>query len=297
MISRRIQAAYSNRARSSLLDFFANGGTGNAMLDDTYTRLLAIATTEQTAASMLVGIILMQMLTGFGLDSTNDNGLRSLVQPAKDAIQAWLDEATADDQAARTAAATARRERESTIRSLFGPEKMLAARERFDALRSHLLANNDYYAFQLLTELIGQGRYQPPLAVIQYLPFVDPRPIAVVDGKLCFAIVAAGSATLAPILATLDTLAHGIVNQDDEADVQLPTPGMVVEPKLSMCGAAEPDAEQPRRIELEQRQAIATQALHEAERREKRLAGTSPNLDPFEPPAPAIRVVLERPLP
>ena len=297
LVARLIRATYSNRSRSSLVAFFAAGGSGNAQLDDAYRMLLGMLTSESDAAGMMVTFMLLQMTSNFHWSPTNDNGIRPLIQPAKDAAQAWLDEAATEDQAARVAAAAARRERESTVRSLFGPDRMLAARERFDALRGHLLDNNDYYAFQLLTERIAQGRYQPPLAILQYLPYVGTRPIAVVDGKLCFPIVPAGSAALAPILAVLAKLADAIANDDDETDVQLPTPGMVVEPKLSMCSSAEPDAQQAREIELEQRQALAAQARLEAQRREKRLGLATPDLDPFEPPSPAIRVTLDQPEP
>ena len=89
-------------------------------------------------------------------------------------------------------------------------------------------------------------------------------------------------------------LVDAVTNDGREVDVTLPTPGFVVEPKLSMCTAAEPYIEEARRIELEQRQALAIQAGMEAKRRTRLMEGPQPSLEPFDREAAAIKVSLQQ---
>ena len=77
-------------------------------------------------------------------------------------------------------------------------------------------------------------------------------------------------------------------------EVAVPTPGFVVEPKLSNCSAAEDFVEQSRRIELTLRAAQADQARWEASRREQLLGQSPPQLGSFEPLSPALKVDLQQ---
>lgn len=297
-VGRLVNAAYATGARASLAAMIQNHVRGiNATLDAIVDSLARLpVSSDAQARNLIVMVILYVVDQRVGFATTVDGGVKPLVQPAKDAIKPWLDERSGQDQAARTAAAAARTAREGAITAMFPTSKVLAARERFDALKRHIEDNNDYYAFLLLTEQIARGRYVAPPAIGLFLPLITPRPVAVIDGRLCFAFNADAPGARA-VFDRIGKLTQGLVNDGKALEVTLPTPGFVIEPKLSMCSAAESYVEEARRIELEQRQALAIQAEMEAKRRRALIEGPTPVLDPFDPTPAALRIALEQPQP
>lgn len=297
-VGRCAYAAYPTGAQAALDSLIANHLRGsNQVLDVMIDGIARFPRSgDSTAVHLLVSVLVFIAYSRIGFTATLDAGIRNLIQPAKDAIKAWLDERGAQDQATRTAEAAAKAAREASIAAMFPPTKVLAARERFDALKRHIEDNNDYYAFMLLTDQIARGRYVAPPMIGAFYPAVLPRPVAVVNGRLCFPIDP-DAPGMASVFAQLAKMTTTVKNDGKEVEVKLPTPGFVVEPKLSMCSAAEPFIEEARRIDLQQRQALADQAHDEAKRRGLRLSGANPTLDPFDPAPATIRVVLDKPAP
>jgi hypothetical protein len=118
--------------------------------------------------------------------------------------------------------------------------------------------------------------------------------MAVVRGRLAYAIDLSVSSQFASAAELLAKVIDAIPGEPTKSDVVLPTPGFVVEPKLSCCSSCEEFVEESRTIELALKTAQADQAKWEANRREKRITQATPDLQPFDPVEPAFKVSVQQ---
>lgn len=292
LLEARVKSAYAGQAKQTALNAIANNRTGSQFIDTIVMTWNAATLTESSAADSLASAIVAAIAQSPGLGATDSNGVKQLAQAAKAAVAAWMAAARKDDDEA----AQRRRDHRATFSSVFPAGNVLAAQERFDALQRHLRANADYYANVMVTDMISRGQFPVPIALLPYASFVSLQPIAVVRGRLAYAIDVSS-----PQFATAAGLLKGIIDslptEAESDEISLPTPGFVVEPKLSCCSAGEDFVEESRRIELELKQAQADQAKSEARRREKRIDAATPDLEPFDPIQPSFRVSVQQEAP
>lgn len=289
LLEARVRAAYSGQAKQTALDAIANNGTGSPFIDGVVMTWNAATLTESSAAGSLASAIIGAIALSPGLGATDGNSVKQLAQAAKAALAAWSAAARKDDGEA----AQRRSDHRATFTSVFPAANVLAAQERFDALQRHLRANADYYANVMVTDMISRGQFPVPVDLLPYVSFVALQPIAVVRGRLAYA-VDLSSPQFAAAAALLKSVIDSLPGTTETDEIALPTPGFVVEPKLSCCSAGEDFVEESRRIELELKQALADQAKLEAKRREKRINEATPDLDPFEPIQPSFRVSVQQ---
>jgi hypothetical protein len=216
--------------------------------------------------------------------------VKQLFKTAAAALATW----TSDVAKSEAAAAEERRDRQTTFSTVFPAANILAAQERFDALVRHLRLNADYYAQVIVTDMVSRGQFPVPTELLPFSGSVALQPMTVVRGRLAYEIDLSSSARFASASALLQSVIAAIPNEEETDEVTLPTPGFVIEPKLSSCSACEDFVEESRRIELAVKTAEADQAKWEATRREARLTQTTPELESFEPPEPTLRIHIEQ---
>jgi len=289
LLQTRVKAAYAGQAKQTALNAIANNRTGSAFIDDIVMTWNAATLTESSAGDSLASAIIGAIANSPGLGATDSNGVKQLAQAAKAALAAWSAAARKDD----SEATQRRRDHRATFTSVFPAGNVLAAQERFDALQRHLHANADYYANVMITDMISRGQFPVPMDLMPFASFVTLQPIAVVRGRLAYA-VDLSSPQFASAAGLLKTVIDSLPETTETDEISLPTPGFVVEPKLSACSACEDFVEDSRRIELELKQAHADQAKIEASRRDKRITGSTPVLDPFDPIQPSFRVSVQQ---
>jgi hypothetical protein len=289
LLEARVKVAYAGQAKQTALNAIANNRTGSTFIDDIVMTWNATTLTESSAADSLASAIVGAIANSPGLSATDSNGVKQLAQAAKAALAAWSAAARKDD----SEATQRRSDQRATFTSVFPAGNVLAAQERFDALLRHLRANADYYANVMVTDMISRGQFPVPMDLLPYSNFVSLQPIAVVRGRLAYA-VDLSSPQFAAAAGLLKTVIDSLPETTETEEISLPTPGFVVEPKLSCCSACEDFVEDSRRIELELKQAHADQAKLEASRRDKRINRSTPVLDPFDPIQPSFRVSVQQ---
>jgi hypothetical protein len=282
-VEARVRSFYVGQAKATIDGVVQAHGTGNPIIDAFFLGWATLVISEQFAMDLIVGVILSQLGQMPGFTTTNDLGIKGLAQTAAAALKAWIDVAKTRQTAA-----------DQAFSSMFPPSQVLAARERFDALVHHLKSYSDYYAFAVMSDLISRNQLVLPPALLAYRLFIAPQPVAVVAGRLAYAIDLSSTSQFAPVVTAIEAIIASIQDDGPSGEVTLPTPGFVVEPKLSNCSACEGFVEKSRHIELELRKAQADQAKYEASRREKRLVSTPPNLDPFDPGEPTLKIDLQQ---
>jgi hypothetical protein len=290
LLEARIRTAYAGQAKATALAMIAANATGNLWIDTVVNTWNANTLTESSAAGAIANAIIGAMAQSPGFGATDSNGVKQLAQSAKAALATWTAAATKSDEEA----AEARRNHQTTFATVFPAANVLAAQERFDALVRHLRANADYYANVMVTDMISRGQFPVPIDLLQFAGFVALQPMTVVRGRLAYAIDLSSSPQFAAAATLLQSVIDAIPDTTETDDVTLPTPGFVIEPKLSCCSACEDFVEESRRIELVLKAAQADQARWEASRREKRISQATPDLNPFEPIQPAIKVSVEQ---
>jgi hypothetical protein len=205
------------------------------------------------------------------------------------ALTRWTGAADEDEAAAEEA----RRNHQTTFTTVFPPANVLAAQERFNALVLHLRANADYYANVIVTDMVSRGQFPVPTELLPMAGFVALQPMTVVRGRLAYRIDVTSSTQFDAARKLLQGVIDSIPDDTQGDEVTLPTPGFVVEPKLSCCSACEEFVEESRNVELTLRTAQADQEKWESARREARLSQATPDLEPFDPIAPNFRVTVE----
>jgi hypothetical protein len=290
LIESRVRAAYSGQAKSTLMALAAANSTGNPFIDGLVATWNSLTQTEGSAAGAISNAIVGAIALSPGFGATEGNGLKERFAATAAALAKWTAGAEKDE----AAAAEARRNHQTLFSSVFPAAAVLAAQERFDALVRHLRANADYYANVMVSDMISRGQFPVPPELLPHAAWIALQPMAVVRGRLAYAINLAASPQFAAAVALLQTVIAAIPGDDETGDMVLPTPGFVVEPKLSCCSACEEFVEESRKTELALKAAHADQAKWEATRRERRLALGTPNLDPFEPLQPAIKIQMEQ---
>jgi hypothetical protein len=288
LVKARVRTTYNGMALRIVQFLAAGNRTGNSIIDGALALWDAWTQTENNSMDKIVDFILAAMANSPGFGATDAAGLKQFAQALSTTLAAW----TADTNAGATAAADAKRAHQALFASVFPPADLLTAQERFDALVRHLQAYGDYYANVMITDLISRGQFRLPPALLPYLGCISLEPVAVVDGQLAYAIDLTASTQFASAATYLQTIVGQVDATPTTGDVALPTPGFVVEPKLSCCSACEDFVEQSRTIQLELKQAEADQAKFEASRREQLLAASQ--YGPFDPIAPAVKVDVEQ---
>jgi hypothetical protein len=288
LLDPRIRPIYQGDAKNTVLSLIHGNKTGNDFIDGIVMRLSENLLTEDFAMGSIVNAILGAMSLSPGFGTTDANSVDQLVKTVTTMLAAWKKDA---GQSAAAAAQT-RQAHQSLFVSVFPPGTVLTAMERFDALVRHLGAYSDYYANSILTDLISRGQFSVPVALLPFLGFVSPNPVAVVQGKLAYAIDLSSSPSFSAAIQLLQGIVDALPDETTTGEVTLPTPGFIVEPKLSCCSACEDFVESSRTIELDLRRAQADQAKREAERRERLLGQTPPKLEPFDPGEPKLRIDL-----
>ena len=293
LVEARIRHTYSGMALSSVAFLQAGNRTGNVFIDgavDVWNTLTG-QNSENGAANAIVNAILWTMGLSPGFGTTDAAGLEQRAKVVTNSLAAWV----TDTQNAATTASQARDAHKAVFAAIFPPADVLMAQERFDALVKHLQAYDDYYANIVVTALISRGQFQTPPALLPWLGIIAPQPTAVVNGKLAYAVDLSVSSQFDAGVAYLQTIVNLIPTDASSSEVTLPTPGFVVEPKLSCCSACEDFVEQSRTIDLELKQAQADQAKFEASRRQSLLAAAQ--YDPFDPIEPALKISVEQTAP
>jgi hypothetical protein len=288
LVNTRIRNTYTGMALRIMQFLSQNNMTGNIFVDAAISFWNSISQTENNSLDAIVNLILGEMGNSPGFGATDGANINTLAMALSSTLAAWV----ADTTGTATAAADAKAAHISTFAATFPPADLLIAKERFDALVKHLLAYSDYYANVIITDLISRGQFQTPTALYPYLGFISPVPIAVVGGKLAFQIDLSGSTQFGGAITYLQNLLAAMDSTALTDDAVLPTPGFVVEPKLSCCSACEDYVEQSRQIDLELKQAQADQARFEASRRQELLAAGT--LDPFDPIEPALKLIVDQ---
>jgi hypothetical protein len=291
LVEARIRSAYSGMALRVVRFLAAGNKTGNQFVDGAVSLWNSLTQTENNSLDAIVSLILGAMSNSPGFGATDGIGLKQFAQGLSTTLAAWV----ADNQTDATAAANAKTAHKDLFASIFPPGALLAAQERFDALQRHLQAYSDYYANVIVSDLISRGQFPLPSALLPYLGCISLQPMAVVDGQLAYAIDLSVSSQFNAAANFLNGIVSGIDPSTKTDEVALPTPGFVVEPKLSCCSACEDYVEAARTIDLENKQALADQAKFEASRREQLLAAGK--YDPFDPIEPAIKVNVEQTTP
>lgn len=291
LVESRIRSAYAGMAKASVQTLMAGNATGNPFIDGIVSFFANIALTENSAAGAIVNAILGDMGLSPGFGATDANGVKQLGQTATTALAAWL----GDTQQDAKAAAQARQNHQSTFATVFPPATVLAAQERFDALIRHLRAYSDYYANVVITDLVSRGQFPLPPVLAPYVGFIGLQPLTVVGGRLAYALDLSVGGQFGAAQAILAKLVDQIPDDAVTGEAVLPTPGFVVEPKLSCCSGCEDYVEESRQVDLDLRRAQVEQARREAERRAQRLAANPPQLEPFEPVEPHLAIDLTQP--
>lgn len=289
-IESRVRAVYAGMSKNTVLNMMAGNATGNAFIDGLVIGWAQLTLTESSAAGAIKDAIIGSMALSPGFGSSESNGVAQLSKGVGTALAAW----TRDSAKDQTAAAEARRAHQSTFASTFPAATVLVAQERFDALVRHLRVNADYYANALVTDMISRGQFPVPPELLPYAAFVALQPMAVVRGRLAYAIDLSASSEFTTAAALLEKVMEAIPSEQKTSEVVLPTPGFVVEPKLSCCSSCEEFVEESRTIELALKAAQADQAKWEASRRQKLLTQATPNLQSFEPAEPAFKVSVQQ---
>jgi hypothetical protein len=196
--------------------------------------------------------------------------------------------------AATAAAADAANDKaahQAALDALIPPAKLLDARERFDSLSSHLLQYGDYYRFHILMDRRASGEDLRPPTIASLGDSVDPTPVALINGKLAYQVnldAMPGAADLLEKLLDVENMPP----PSEAEQFTLPTPGLVIEPKLSNCSACEDFVEEGRKIELRLRHFQAEQARLEVERLRARLNHNPPILSDDATVIPPLTVNL-----
>lgn len=172
----------------------------------------------------------------------------------------------------------------------YGLDVVADARERQEALLTHLANHADYYRYVLFQALPpGEQldlltRMAPQLEI----GFFEPRVVAFSGSSLAVPLTPTGGNELATFIGQLrDTVAREARSAQHAADalypddIILPTPGVVVETSLGSCNALEPTRLRMREVEIELAEARLGNISAERARREARLAATPPLLDGF----------------
>lgn len=290
LVEARVRTAYAGMAKKTLQDLTKANGTGNDLIDAHVFLWNELTQTEISATAAISNAIVGTLGLSPGFGATEANGVKQLFAATSIALGRW----TSGDDDGDAAAAEARRNRQATFDAVFPAANVLAAQERFDALVLHLRANADYYANVMVTDMISRGQFPVPPELLPYAGFVALQPMTVIGGRLAYAIDLAASKQFAAALTLLQKVIDAIPGETETGEITLPTPGFIVEPKLSSCSACEGFVEDSRKIELTLKEAQADQSRSEATRRERRLALSDPNLDPFEPAPPALKINVEQ---
>jgi hypothetical protein len=284
LIEARVKGAYGGMAKATALDVIASNGTGNSWIDTIVNTWNANTLTESSAAGALANAIIADLSASPGFGGTDSGGAAAAFKAVTAALAAW----TAGLATDAAAAAERRRDHQTAFADTFPPANVLAAQERFDALVRHLQANADYYANVRVTDMIARGQLAVPPELLQYFPFVALQPMTVVNGRLAYAVDLSSSPGFSPAEKLLQSVVDALPDDPEQGEISLPTPGFVVEPKLSCCSACEDFVENSRKIELDLKTAQADQAKWEASRRKARVDAAE--LGSFEPTEP-VRIM------
>ena len=290
LLEARVRAAYSGQEKATALNAIAANATGNPWIDAAVNTWNAATLTPSSAAGGISSAIIGSIAMSPGFASTDSNDVKQLFKIAAAALATWTSDAAKSEEAA----AEARRNHQTTFTTVFPAANVLAAQERFDALVRHLRLNADYYAQVIVTDMVSRGQFPVPTDLLPFSGFVALQPMTVVRGQLAYAIDLSSSAQFASALALLQSVIAAIPNEKETDEVTLPTPGFVIEPKLSCCSACEGFVEESRQIELALKTAEADQAKWEATRRETLVTQATPDLDPFVPIEPTLKIRLEQ---
>ena len=290
LLEARVTATYSGQAKSTALAAIARNGTGNAFIDGVVNSWNATTLTESSAAGAITNAIIGAMTLSPGFASTDSNNVKTLFKTAQAAVARWTGGVAKSEESA----AESRRNHQTTFATVFPAANVLAAQERFDALVRHLNANADYYANVIVTDMVARGQFPVPTELLPFSGFVALQPMTVVRGRLAYAIDLESSTQFAPAIALLQSVIDAIPSELESDEITLPTPGFIIEPKLSSCSACEDFVEESRKVELALKTAEADQARWEATRREALVTQATPDLDPFVPSVPALTIHLDQ---
>jgi hypothetical protein len=237
------------------------------------------------------------------LYSPDDAGLAGLVDTLWMAYKAYLAKQSEGEFKAEKdvaiANANATQEKLSTADKLamaFPLDELASARERQEALISHLNAHNDHYSFALFQGLspAEQSKYIEDSGL--EVGTFEPRVLAISGPKLAVPLAPPPAGALRTMVEDLRTSFRtafgGTVDTPD--DFVFPTPGLSINSRLGECPACEDLIEDSRKIELRRLTAVANSAEHEAARRAARIAAKDLG-DPLVENAP-LRVMIEKPM-
>ena len=290
LIEARVRTAYAGMAKSTVIAMMNGNRTGNAFIDSLVDTWNQLTLNENNAAGAIANAIIGSLGLSPGFGSSDGNGVKQLFKSTTTALATW----TSDNTKSETAAAEAKRSHQAAFTSVFPAANVLAAQERFDALVRHLRANADYYANVMVTDMVSRGQFPVPTELLPFIGFVALQPMTVVRGRLAYPIDLSSAAQFAAARALLQGVIDAIPNDTATGEITLPTPGFVVEPKLSCCSACEDFVEESRKIELDLKTAQADKEKWEATRRAKRVNQATPDLDPFDPIQPSLKISVDQ---
>lgn len=207
----------------------------------------------------------------------------------------WVKELAADDAAKQAAAEqvrTDRKERAARVLAAFGLREIVDKQERLDALLSHLNddANLDHYRFAIASERKNLFAASEDALRLVAAGVLEALPVGSLGDRFAVPVrLPAGSRFETTFNAIRDALAQWVT--PDEREHILPTAALYSEAIVGRCNAAEPEALERHRLEVQRRDIDNELQSLEAARLRARLEARPALLD--RDPAQPTRIGLE----
>jgi hypothetical protein len=207
----------------------------------------------------------------------------------------WVKELAADDAAKQAAAEqvrTDRKERAARVLAAFGLREIVDKQERLDALLGHLNddANIDHYRFAIASERKNLFAANEDALKLVAAGVLEALPVGSLGDRFAVPVrLPAGSRFETTFNAIRDALANWV--SPDEREHILPTAALYSEAIVGQCNAAEPEALERHRLDMQRHDIDNELQSLEAARLRARLEARPALLD--RDPAQPTRIGLE----